>query len=41
LRIGVCVVRISRVVTGKRPVTADLALRLGKALGETPDYGAA
>ena len=30
--------RVSHVVNGKRPVTADLALRFGKALGESPEY---
>ena len=30
--------RVSHVVNGKRPVTADLALRFGKALGQSPEY---
>jgi len=30
--------RISHVVNGSRPVTADLAPRLGRALGQTPQF---
>ena len=30
--------RISHVVKGTRPVTAELALRFGRALGQTPEY---
>ena len=30
--------RVSHVVTGARPITADLALRFGKALGPSPEY---
>jgi addiction module HigA family antidote len=30
--------RISHVVKGARPVTAELALLLGKALGQSPEY---
>jgi antitoxin HigA-1 len=30
--------RVSHVVTGARPITADLALRFGKALGQSPEY---
>ena len=30
--------RISEVVHGRRAITADTALRLGKALGMTPDF---
>lgn len=30
--------RISYVVNGKRPVTAELALLFGKAFGQTPEY---
>jgi addiction module HigA family antidote len=30
--------RISHVIKGKRPITADLALRLGKALHRSPAY---
>jgi addiction module HigA family antidote len=35
---GVSPMRISHVVKGTRPVTAELALRFGKALGQTPEY---
>lgn len=30
--------RISQVVHGKRPVTAELALRLGRYFGQSPRY---
>jgi addiction module HigA family antidote len=30
--------RISHVVNGSRPVTAELALRFGKAFGQSPQY---
>lgn len=30
--------RISHVVNGSRPVTAELALLLGRAFGQTPQY---
>jgi antitoxin HigA-1 len=30
--------RISHVVGGRRPVTAELALLFGKALGQSPEY---
>ena len=30
--------RITEIVKGRRSVTVDTALRLGKALGTTPDY---
>lgn len=36
--IGVSPMRVSHVVRGARPVTADLALRFAKALGTTPEY---
>ena len=36
--IDVSPMRVSHVVNGGRPVTAELALRLGKALGESPEY---
>jgi addiction module HigA family antidote len=36
--IGVSAMRISHVVKGKRPVTAELALRLGRVLGQSPEY---
>ena len=36
--IGVSSMRISHVVSGSRPVTAELALLFGKAFGQTPEY---
>jgi antitoxin HigA-1 len=36
--IGVSAMRVSHVVRGTRPVTAELALLFGKALGQTPHY---
>ena len=36
--IGVSVMRVSHLLQGDRPVTAELALRLGRALGQTPQY---
>ena len=30
--------RVSHLLKGDRPVTAELALRLGRALGQTPQY---
>jgi len=30
--------RISHVVNGTRPVSAELALRIGRALGQSPHY---
>jgi antitoxin HigA-1 len=36
--IGVHPMRISHVVGGRRPVTAELALLFGKALGQSPEY---
>jgi addiction module HigA family antidote len=36
--IGVPALRISHVVHGKRPVTAELALRLGRYFGQSPRY---
>lgn len=36
--IGVSPMRISHVVREKRPVTAELALRLGRAFGQSPQY---
>ena len=37
---GICVstMRVSYVVNGKRPVTAELALRLGRYFGQSPRY---
>lgn len=37
-KIGVSAMRISHVVTGARPVTAELALLFGKAFGQSPQY---
>jgi addiction module HigA family antidote len=36
--IGVSAMRISHVIGGSRPVTAELALLFGKALGQSPEY---
>ena len=36
--IGVSPMRVSHVLRGDRPVTAELALRMGRALGQTPMY---
>lgn len=36
--IGVSPMRVSHVVKGARPVTAELALRFGRAFGQTPEY---
>lgn len=36
--IGVSSMRVSHLLKGDRPVTAELALRLGRALGQTPQY---
>lgn len=36
--IGVSPMRISHVVNGTRPVTAELALLFGRAFGQTPQY---
>ena len=36
--LGVPAMRINHVVNGKRPVTADLALRLGRYFGQNPRY---
>lgn len=36
--IGVSPMRISYVLKGARPVTAELALRIGRALGQSPYY---
>lgn len=35
---GVTPMQVSQVVAGSRPMSADLALRLGKVLGQTPQY---
>jgi addiction module HigA family antidote len=36
--VGLSAMRISHVVNGKRPVTAEMALLFGKAFGQTPQY---
>ena len=36
--IGVAPMRISHVIKGTRPVTAELALLFGRAFGQTPQY---
>ena len=36
--IGVGPMRVSHVVKGSRPVTAELALLFGRALGQSPQY---
>jgi antitoxin HigA-1 len=35
---GLSTMRISHVIRGKRPVTAEMALIFGKAFGQTPQY---
>lgn len=36
--VHVSAMRVSHVINGTRPVTAELALRIGKALGQSPRY---
>ncbi len=36
--IRVSPMRVSHIIKGKRPVTADLALRLGRRFGQSPQY---
>ena len=36
--IGISPMRVSHVVHGARPVTAELALLFGRALGQSPQY---
>jgi len=36
--IGVSTARVSRLLKAQRPVTAELALRLGIAFNQTPQY---
>ncbi len=36
--IGVSAMGVSHLLKGDRPVTAELALRLGRAMGQTPQY---
>jgi addiction module HigA family antidote len=37
-RIGVSPMRVSHVVKGARPVTAELALPFSRAFGQSPEY---
>jgi len=36
--IGISPMRVSHLLKGDRPVTAEIALRLARALGQTPQY---
>jgi addiction module HigA family antidote len=36
--LGISTMRVSHVLKGSRPVTAELALRLGRIMGQTPQY---
>lgn len=36
--IGTSPMRVSHVIKGRRPVTAELALLFGRALGQSPEY---
>jgi addiction module HigA family antidote len=36
--IGVSAMRVSHIIKGARPVTAELALRFGQAFGQSPEY---
>ncbi|MBI4690836.1 MAG: HigA family addiction module antidote protein [Nitrospirae bacterium] len=36
--IGVSPIRISYIINGSRPVTGDIALRIGKYLGQSPQF---
>ena len=36
--ISVSPMRVSHLLNGSRPVTAEMALRLGRAFGQTPQY---
>jgi addiction module HigA family antidote len=38
LSIGVSAMRISHVINGKRPITAELAVLFGKAFSQTPQF---
>ena len=37
-KLHVSSMRISHVINGSRPISAELALRLGQALGQSPQY---
>ncbi|MBF0609856.1 MAG: HigA family addiction module antidote protein [Magnetococcales bacterium] len=36
--LGVSAMRISHIVHGRRPVTAEMAIRLGLCFGQSPEY---
>lgn len=36
--VGLSAMRVSHIVKGKRPVTAEMALLFGKAFGQSPQY---
>jgi addiction module HigA family antidote len=36
--VGISPMRVSHIVNGARPVTAELALLFGRALGQSPQY---
>ncbi len=36
--VGVSPMRVSHVIKGARPITAEMALLFGKAFGQTPQY---
>lgn len=36
--IGISSMRVSHIIKGTRPVTAEMALLFGKAFGQTPQY---
>jgi addiction module HigA family antidote len=36
--LGVSPMRITHIIHGRRPVTAELAFLIGKATGQTPEY---
>jgi addiction module HigA family antidote len=37
-KVGVSAMRISHIINGQRPVSAELALLFGQAFGQTPKY---
>jgi len=37
-KIGISAMRVSHIINGQRPVTAELALLFGQAFGQTPQY---
>lgn len=37
-RLGISFPRVNEVIKGKRPITTDTALRLGRLFGTTPDF---